>query len=132
MMRLIPDELEICSPVRTYFDRDTRGNRRKVYEVRVSEDMALRVRTSMQTFGGQFWPGRIKIWEKPARPEIPVALMDKWDRQFLRKLSHVRLFIYFDSKPPLLKPKWDGQVFWGPEIHETDWFDYVKREAHKL
>ena len=75
-MRLISDELEICSPVSTYLDRDTRGNRRKVYEVEVSKDMAWRVRKSMQTFGEQLWPGHIKIWEKPARPEIPVALME--------------------------------------------------------
>ena len=79
-MRLVPDELEICSPVRTYSDREARGNRRMVYEVRVSEDMAARVRTSMRTFGERFWPGRSKVWEKPARPGLPIALMSSWDR----------------------------------------------------
>lgn len=126
-MRLIPRELKICSPVRTYSDQDASGNRRKVYEVRVSEDMARRVRQSMQTFGEQRWPGRIKIWEKPVRPELPVAL-SKWDRQLLRKLSHVRLFVYLDGKPPLLKPRWDGQVLEDPVTHETNWFDYLKQE----
>jgi hypothetical protein len=131
-MRLISDELEICSPVSTYLDKDARGIRRKVYEVEVSEDMAWRVRKSMQTFGERFWPGRIKIWEKPAEPVIPIAMMSKWDREYLRKLSHVRLFVYLDGKPPLLKPKWDGQTLEEPVMQDGDWFDYLGREIRTL
>ncbi len=58
--------------------------------------------------------------------------MSKWDRQFLRKLSHVRLFVYLEGKPPLLKPKWDGRVLEDTVTHEANWFDYLEREVHRL
>lgn len=124
-MKLIPDELKICSPVRTYSDRDSRGNLRNVYEVRVSEDMAALVRTSMSQLGEQLWPERTRIWEVPEKPtQFDLQVMDKWDRQMLRKLSRVRLFVYVEGGRPWLKPKWDGQMLEEPVTHESNWFEY--------
>jgi len=42
------------------------------------------------------------------------------------------LFVCFDGKPRLLKPQWEGEVFWGPETSEADWFDFLEREVQGL